>query len=302
MSPPGRPEGEHRRARPEAAQERIDAALQRIRDAAPRARPRVAVLLGSGWGGFTAGLGDAVRVPYAELPGFPGARGAAEGGIAGVAGHAGELWLGRLGNREVAVLSGRRHTYEDGSAAGMKDALATLRALAVEVLVQTNAAGSLDAALPPGSLLLVRDHLNLVQRSPLVGVGGNERFVDMGEAYDPALRAAAQAVAARRGVALHEGVYAWMLGPQFETPAEIRMLRALGADAVGMSTVPETIIARWLGMKVLALSLVTNLAAGLSAQALSHAHTLAQAEAAAARAGALLAEVVQAVPLDGVTT
>jgi purine-nucleoside phosphorylase len=268
----------------------VAAALQRIRDAAPRARPRVAVLLGSGWGGFAAGLDDAVRVPYAELPGFPGA---------GVAGHAGELWLGRLGTREVAVLSGRRHTYEDGSASGMKDALATLRALGVDVLAQTNAAGSLDPAMPAGSLMLVRDHLNLVQRSPLVGVDGSERFVDMGEAYDAALRAAAQAAAARRGVKLHEGVYAWMLGPQFETPAEIRMLRALGADAVGMSTVPETIIARWLGMKVLGLSLVTNLAAGLSSQALSHAHTLAQAEAAAAQASALLAEVVRIVPVDG---
>jgi len=261
-------------------------ALSRIRELAPAARPRIAVLLGSGWGGLTRQLADAQRLPYAELPGFPGA---------GVAGHAGELWLGRLGGREVAVLSGRRHTYEDGHANGMKSALCTLRALGVEVLVQTNAAGSLDPAMPAGSLMLVSDHLNLPQRSPLVGEGGSQRFVDMVDAYDPRLREAALAAAARRGLSLHEGVYAWVLGPQFETPAEIRMLQALGARAVGMSTVPETLVARWLGLRVLALSLVTNLAAGLSDETLSHAHTLAQAEAASAVAGALLAEVVASV-------
>jgi purine-nucleoside phosphorylase len=199
--------------------------------------------------------------------------------------------------REVVVLSGRRHTYEDGAADGMKSALRTLRALGVQVLVQTNAAGSLDAALPTGSLMLISDHLNLPQRSPLVGEGGSERFVDMVNAYDPALREVALAAAARRGSTLQEGVYAWVLGPQFETPAEIRMLQTLGARAVGMSTVPETILARWLGLRVLALSLVTNLAAGLSDETLSHAHTLAQAEAAGERAGALLADIVQAIAL-----
>jgi purine-nucleoside phosphorylase len=265
-----------------------DLALQRIRALAPSARPRIAVLLGSGWGGLTQQLGEAQRLPYAELPGFPGA---------GVTGHAGELWLGRLGAREVVVLSGRRHAYEDGDCDGMKGALRTLRALGVEVLVQTNAAGSLDTAMPAGSLMLVSDHLNLAQRSPLVGEGGSERFVDMVDAYDPALRELARAVAAGRGLTLHEGVYAWVLGPQFETPAEIRMLHGLGARAVGMSTVPETILARWLGLRVLALSLVTNLAAGMSDERLSHAHTLAQAEAAGEQTGALLAGIVQAFPL-----
>jgi purine-nucleoside phosphorylase len=142
--------------------------------------------------------------------------------------------------------------------------------------------------------MLISDHLNLVQRSPLVGVVGSERFVDMVKAYDPQLRQAALAAAARSGITLHEGVYAWVLGPQFETPAEIRMLRTLGARAVGMSTVPETILARWLGLRVLALSLVTNLAAGLSDEQLSHAHTLAQAQAASADATELLMAVVQA--------
>jgi len=265
-----------------------DLALERIRALSPAVRPGIAVLLGSGWGGLTRQLADAQRLPYAELPGFPGA---------GVAGHAGELWLGRLGARELLVLSGRRHTYEDGAADGMKGALRTLRALGVQVLVQTNAAGSLDAAMPSGSLMLVSDHLNLVQRSPLVGEGGSARFVDMVNAYDPALRQVARAAAAGRSLTLHEGIYAWVLGPQFETPAEIRMLQSLGARAVGMSTVPETILARWLGLRVLALSLVTNLAAGLSEEKLSHAHTLAQAEAAGERAGALLADIVQAIPL-----
>jgi purine-nucleoside phosphorylase len=265
-----------------------DAAAARIRALAPQAQPRIAVLLGSGWGGLTQRLSEAQRLPYAELPGFPGA---------GVAGHAGELWLGRLGAREAVLLSGRRHAYEDGSSDGMKGALRTLRALGIEVLVQTNAAGSLDPSMPAGSLMLVSDHLNLAQRSPLVGEGGSAPFVDMVDAYDPALRETARAAAARGGHALHEGVYAWMIGPQFETPAEIRMLQTLGARAVGMSTVPETILARWLGLRVLALSLVTNLAAGLSDETLSHAHTLAQAEAAAAVAGALLTEVVQAIEI-----
>ena len=202
----------------------IDKALQQIRERAPSARPRIAVLLGSGWGGMTRQLVDAQTIPYAELDGFPSA---------GVAGHAGELWLGRLGTREVAVLSGRRHAYEDGRAGGMKAALRTLRALGVEVLVQTNAAGSLEPVAAPGSLMLISDHLNLAQRSPLVGEGGSERFVDMVDAYDPALRRCAREVAVRRGIRLYEGVFAWVLGPQFETPAEIRMLQVLGARRGG---------------------------------------------------------------------
>ncbi len=263
----------------------LDESLELIRERAPAARPRIVVLLGSGWGGLTQQLHDTTRIAYADLPGFPAAE---------VPGHAGELWLGRIGRAEVAVLAGRRHAYEDGHADAMKGALRTLRALGCEVLVQTNAAGSLDGAMPPGSLMLITDHLNLAQRSPLVGAIGAERFVNMVDAYDPALRKLALEVAARRGLKLHQGVFAWVLGPQFETPAEIRMLRTLGAGAVGMSTAPETILARHAGLRVLALSLVTNMAAGLSDEVLSHAHTLAVAGAAADRAGALLVDVVQA--------
>ena len=246
--------------------------------------PRIAVLLGSGWGPFAARVQDAVAVPYAELPAFP---------TLAVGGHAGRVVLGRIGRHEVAVLAGRKHAYETGEPTGMAGAIRTLAALGVQVLVQTNAAGSLDAAMPPGTPMLIGDHINLPQRSPLVGEPGDGRFVAMADAYCPRLREQARAAAARlTGRPMAEGVYAWVLGPQFETPAEIRMLRLLGAQAVGMSTVPETILARHAGLRVLAVSLMTNMAAGLSDEALSHAHTLATAEAASARAVELLEAIV----------
>jgi purine-nucleoside phosphorylase len=192
------------------------------------------------------------------------------------------------------VLSGRQHTYEHGDAGAMKGAVRTLAAAGIRTLVQTNAAGSLHASLPPGSLMLLADHLNLVQRSPLVGESGNQRFVDMAEAYDPALRQQALDVARRLGRPLREGIYAWQLGPQFETPAEIRMLQRLGADAVGMSTVPETILARHAGLKVLAFSLITNLGCGLAAETLSHEQTLAVAAQSGEAAVDLLAAILAA--------
>jgi len=165
------------------------------------------------------------------------------------------------------------------------------------VLVQTNAAGSLDAALRPGELMLISDHLNIAQRSPLVGEAGHQRFVDLRDAYDPALRQSARATAERHGGTLREGVYAWILGPQFETPAEIRMLQQVGAQAVGMSTVPETILARRFGLRVLALSMITNMGCGMADQALSHGHTLAVAQAAQAAAVPLLEAIVGALEI-----
>lgn len=265
----------------------MSAALRILRAHAPGARPRLALLLGSGWGtALDARLQLQACLPYAQLPGFPAPQ---------AGGHAGELRLGRVGGCELALLCGRQHAYDDGRGDGMKAALATLRELGCDTLLQTSAAGSLDPAMPAGSLMVLRDHLNLAQRSPLLGERGDARFVDLADAYDPGLRALAHAAGARAGVPLHEGVYAWMLGPQFETPAEVRMLRLLGADAVGMSTVPETIAARALGMRVLAFSLITNLAAGLTSERLSHAHTLAQAGAAAAAAQALLLAVIDAI-------
>jgi len=263
----------------------VDTSAGLLRARLGERRPRIAVLLGSGWGPFADAVTDAVTVPYAELPAFP---------RLAIGGHAGLLKAGRIGRQELIVLAGRKHTYETGEADGMKGVIRTLAALGVEVLVQTNAAGSLDHAMPPGTVMLVEDHINLVQRSPLVGEPGDGRFVDMGTAYDATLRLQAQAAAvATTGHALPVGVYAWVLGPQFETPAEIRMLQRLGAQAVGMSTVPETILARHAGLKVMALSLMTNMAAGLSAETLSHGHTMATAQAAGERAVALLVAVVR---------
>ncbi|RVU49219.1 purine-nucleoside phosphorylase [Rubrivivax rivuli] len=247
--------------------------------------PEIAVLLGSGWGPFAEVLQGATEVAYAELPAFP---------ALAVGGHKGLVRVGTVGNTRVAVLAGRKHAYETGNADGMLGAIRSLAAWGVRVLLQTNAAGSMDAGMRPGELMLISDHLNVVQRSPLIGEPGDKRFQDMNHAYDPGLNAQAKAAAAAMGTQLHEGIYAWVLGPQFETPAEIRMLRAFGAQAVGMSTVPETILARHAGLKVLALSMMTNMAAGMENEVLSHAHTLATANAASERAVATLAAVVQA--------
>ena len=260
-------------------------ALQELRLRAPNARPRIGVVLGSGWGGLTEHVAaGAVRVPYGELEGFP---------RAAIAGHSGELVLGKIGAREVAVLAGRKHAYETGDVGAMRVPLLTLRDLGCEVLVLTNAAGSLEPGMQPGSLMALTDHINLPQLSPLVGESGSERFVDMANCYDAELRAKALALARAKQVPLHEGIYLWCFGPQFETPAEIRLFRQIGANAVGMSIVPETILARHAGMRVLGLSLITNMAAGLSAESLSHKHTLEQAGRQMAQAGRFLADVIE---------
>ncbi len=255
--------------------EAIAQSAARIATLSAGARPAIAIVLGSGWHGVADRVQGGVEIAYRELPAFP---------VVGVAGHAGTLRLGRIGGVEVAVLSGRQHSYETGRADAMKGAIRTLAQCGVRALLLTNAAGSLDLAMRPGSLMVLSDHLNMPQRTPLHGEGGAERFVDLRDAYDPALRALAHRVAVERGMTLHEGVYAWMIGPQFETPAEIRMLRLLGAHAVGMSTVPETILARHAGLRVLALSMFTNLGCGLDEVSLSHAHTLAVAQRAQAGA------------------
>lgn len=257
--------------------------LEVLKTRLPHARPKIAIVLGSGWGRLADQVQDAVRIPYEELPGFP---------VTTVKGHASNLIWGRIGAHEVAVLSGRKHTYETGDADGMKLPILALRTWGCEVLVQTNAAGSLRHGMPPGSVMALSDHINFSQRSPLIGESGSERFVSMVDAYDPGLRAQAQVSAEALGMSVHEGAYVWYVGPQFETPAEIRMFKMIGGDAVGMSTVPETIIARHAGMKVLAFSLITNMAAGLSDEALSHSHTLAQAKAVEQSASSLLVRII----------
>ncbi len=264
----------------------IEASRARLTKFLGDRRPPIAILLGSGWGAVADEVADAIELPYAELPAFP---------RLAVGGHAGLLRAGTIGGRAVLVLAGRKHAYETGEADGMKGAIRTLAACGVRLLVQTNAAGSSDEQMRPGSLMLISDHLNLSQRSPLFGEPGDDRFVDLSDAYDADLRAQARAAAQAAGITLHEGVYAWFLGPQFETPAEIRMARLLGAQAVGMSTVPETLLARHAGLKVLGFSLLTNMAAGMDRQTLSHAHTLATAKAGEAQALQLMRAVLAAI-------
>jgi purine-nucleoside phosphorylase len=263
---------------------------QAIADSSARIRatgrtPTLAVVLGSGWDGIADAVNNAIDIPYAELPAFP---------ALSVAGHAGTLRLGAIGGREIALLRGRKHAYENGDAAGMKGAIRTLAGMGCGTVLLTNAAGSLDPAMRPGSLMLINDHLNVVQRTPLHQEPGNERFVNMADAYDPALLARAKGAAAVAGITLHEGVYAWVLGPQFETPAEIRMLQRLGAQAVGMSTVPETILARHAGLKVLGISMLTNMGCGMEAEVLSHAHTLSTADATRELAAKALQAIIPA--------
>jgi purine-nucleoside phosphorylase len=183
----------------------------------------------------------------------------------------------------VAVLGGRAHYYERGDAGVMRAPLEALRALGAERLILTNAAGSFRPDVPPGELMLVTDHINFAGTNPLIGEATDARFVNMTDAYDPDMRRGLAAAAAAERVALAAGVYAWYSGPSFETPAEIRALKLLGADAVGMSTVPEVILARFLGLRVAAISTITNMAAGMSAEVLSHAHTKAMAPLGAAK-------------------
>ena len=245
--------------------------------------PEVAVVLGSGWAGAASLVQDAKSLAYTELSAFPQPK---------VEGHVNEVVVGRLGEQRVIMLRGRAHTYESGECTGMAGAIRTLKAWGVKLLLQTNASGSLRSHMPPGSLMLIADHINAPQRSPLVGEPGSGRFVDMVGAYDPELRRHALQLAKNEGLMLGEGTYCWALGPQFETAAEIRMFAAWGADAVGMSTVPETILARHAGLKVMGLALMTNMAAGLSAEALTHDLTLKQAQASGERAASFLAQLV----------
>jgi xanthosine phosphorylase len=257
-------------------------AIDVIRAAEPDLRPQVGLILGSGLGALADALVDAVAVAYADLPGFPRPT---------VEGHDGRLVLGRLEGLPVACLQGRVHLYEGVPASAVNVPVRTLKALGCEILVLTNAAGSLRAEIGPGSIALITDHINLQGQNPLVGINDHAfgaRFPDLSTVYDPALREQLARIAERLGVALAGGVYVAVLGPSFETPAEIRAFRALGADLVGMSTVPEAISARHAGLRVIGLSVVTNLAAGLGAGPLSHEETLAQASTAAAKLAMVL--------------
>ena len=256
-------------------------------EAAVRARsalvPSVGIVLGSGLGGLADDLADAIATPFAELPGWP---------AASAPGHAGRLVLGRLSGVPVALLQGRLHLYEGHPAGLVVEPVLLMGRLGASVIVLTNTAGGLHVEWALGTLMVVADHLNLTGHNPLLGPNDDAlgpRFPDMTDAWDPRLRALLRQAGDLEGVPLEEGVYAGLLGPNYETPAEVRMLQGLGADAVGMSTVLEAVAARWAGLRVCGISLVTNPGAGLTGEPLSHDEVLA----AAAEAGPRLARVIR---------
>ena len=263
------------------------------RDAARRLSERLAlgespvagVVLGSGLGGLAERIVDARRIPVREVPGFPAAT---------VHGHAGRLIGGSLAGRPIIALAGRFHLYEGHPAPLAGYATRVLHALGAPVLVVSNAAGGVNRTFRAGDLMAIADHINLMGKNPLEGPleDGDVRFPDMSEPYDAELRRLLHAAARARGVALRDGVYAALLGPAYETPAEVRMLARLGADAVGMSTVPEVIVARAIGMRVAGVSCITNLACGLSAEPLSHGEVIETTRRVAAQFEGLIEEFV----------
>lgn len=243
-----------------------------IRAAKPDFTPRVAFILGSGLGALAEQIVDAVVLSYEKLPGFP---------VSTVHGHAGELVLGHLAGVPVACMKGRGHFYEGRGIAVMTDAIRTFKLLGCELLFSTNAAGSLRPEVEPGSLVALSDHINTLPGTPMVGLNDDrfgDRFFSLANTYDADCRALLQTVASEKGFPLHEGVFVSYPGPNFETAAEIRMMQIIGGDVVGMSVVPEVISARHCGLKVVAVSAITNLAEGLSDVKLSHEQTLAAAE------------------------
>lgn len=256
-----------------------------IRARAGTAPVRVGLVLGSGLG-HLADTVDGTAIDYADLPGFP---------HAGVSGHNPKLVIGDLEGVRVAVFGGRAHYYESGRGDAMRLPLEVLAALGADTLILTNAAGSMRPDIPPGDLMLLSDHINFSGLNPLIGEQSDARFVPMTEAYDPGLRRTLTEAAATEGIQLKQGVYAWYSGPSFETPAEIRAIHRLGADAVGMSTVPEVILARFLGLRVGAISTITNMAAGMSDEAISHEHTKAMAPLGAAKLERILRRALRAI-------
>ncbi len=268
--------------RPADQPARLDALEAAVRDRT-NLRPVVGLVLGSGLGGLAADVEDAVAIPFADLPGWPAAT---------APGHAGRLLLGRLAGVPVVALQGRFHVYEGNDPGLVVQPVLLFRRLGAGIVVLTNAAGGVNPDYRPGTLMLIDDHLNLTGRTPLLGGNADAigpRFQDLVDAWSPRLRERLRSAADGEDVTLEEGVYAGLLGPQFETPAEVRMLRALGADAVGMSTVLECIAARWAGLEVCGVSLITNAGAGYTGQPLTHEEVLASG----AEAGPRLARVIR---------
>ena len=252
-----------------------------------RDKPVAAIILGSGLGGLSADIGDARRLQFRDIPGFPAAT---------VHGHAGQLISGTLAGRPVLALAGRFHLYEGHSARLAGFSVRVLHALGAQTLFVSNAAGGVNRTFAPGDLMSIADHINLMWRNPLEGPleDGDERFPDMSGPYDATLRETLREVALAATIPLREGVYAGLLGPSYETPAEVRMLERIGADAVGMSTVPEVIVARAIGMRVVGVSCITNLASGLSLTPLSHDEVIDTTTRVAKRFQALVTDFVAA--------
>lgn len=244
-----------------------------IRERTGDAPVSIGLILGSGLGHIADSV-NGVSIPYTDLPGFP---------HAGVSGHNPNLVIGDLEGVRVAVFGGRAHYYESGRGDAMRLPLEVLKELGADRMIATNAAGSMRADMPTGSIMCLSDHINFSGLNPLIGEPTDARFVPMKDAYDPEIRKALRAAADAASVEMSDGVYAWYSGPSFETPAEIRAIAILGADAVGMSTVPEVILARFLGLKAAAISTITNMAAGMSNEAISHEHTKAMAPIGAAK-------------------
>ena len=226
--------------------------------------PEIAITLGSGLGDLADHLVDAVQIPYGEIPHFP---------VSTVAGHKGQFVVGKLEGREVLCMQGRFHYYEGYDLKQVTLPVRVMKLLGISTLIVTNAAGGINTGFRPGNLMLIEDHLNLTGENPLIGENlevFGDRFFDMTVAYDAEYRALAEQLAAELNIPLQKGVYAWLTGPNYETPAEIRYLRAIGADAVGMSTVPEVLVARHSGLRICGISCITNLAAGMGDGLLSH--------------------------------
>lgn len=251
--------------------ENVRQAAAKISAALGGLKPKIAIILGSGLGGLAAKVEAPVILAYKDLPGFP---------VLTVAGHAGQLIIGKLNGVPAIVLNGRKHFYETSDAYPLKVMIRSMKAVGVETLFLSNAAGSLRPHIKVSELMLITDHINFLGLNPLVGPNDETfgpRFFPMADAWDPALGTKLKAVAQQQGVTLHQGVYVAFRGPSFETPAEIRMAQGWGGDAVGMSSVPDCLIARHCGMKVAGVSCITNMGAGLSDEKLSHAHTLENA-------------------------
>ncbi len=251
-----------------------------VRGRAGTETPTLGIVLGSGLGGLVDDLQDAVSIPYTDLPGFP---------VSGVSGHEGRLLIGTLRGTRAVLFAGRAHYYEHGDATAMQTPIRMLSELGCEILMLSNAAGSTARTMGPGSLMAISDHITWSGRNPLIGLQDDSRFVDLSAAYDLQLRERLHFVAEAQGTFLHRGIYAWFSGPTFETPAEIRAINMLGADAVGMSTVPECILARHAGLRVAAVSVITNYAAGMQAEPLSHEQTKRESGKAAEQFKSLIA-------------